>query len=189
MKKWTKIAGAVLVGPLLLLQSGCMTRALWTGQLTETFNSPSAPTRLALFDVPDRGDVLVQYDELGPWHDRPHVRRFLVNDNEERLQLGKEPIFVTSLPVEARPLETNPRMPRTEMWAKVSANGMTFTICRADGRCDGPFSLPTYHGTTGKAKMLVMTPLTVGVDSTIIGGVLGCCFVYGLFQSGGSLRL
>lgn len=167
MEKRIKIAGSVLAALLLLLQPGCMTRALWTGDLTETYHAPSSPTGLALFDVPDKKDVLVQYEELGPWNDRPHIRQFLLHDNVERLELGKQPIFVSSLPLEARPL------PREEIWADVSANGTTFTVNRANRSPEGPFSLPTYRGASGKAKIAVMTPLTVAVDSTVIGGWLG----------------
>jgi hypothetical protein len=169
------------------LLQGCMTHALWTGQLTETFNSPSSPTHLAVFDVPERGDLLVQYDELGPWNDRPRVRQYFVKENAERLQSGKTPIFVPGVPVEAIPLpvSTNSSVPPAGTWAESSANGTTFFIHREGTKGEGPFVLPTYRGASGRAKVFLMTPLTGAVDSTVIGGVLACDFVVGQCTSGG----
>src|SRR5712671_3842358 len=48
---------------LALLLNGCMTHALWTGELVETFHEPSFPNHLALFEASEKQDVIVQYDE------------------------------------------------------------------------------------------------------------------------------
>jgi hypothetical protein len=111
----------------------------------------------------------------GPGMTGPRVRQYFVKENAERLQLGKQPIFVPGVPMGAIPLpvSTNSSVPPAETWAELSANSTTFTIHRANGSGEGPFVLPTYRGASGCAKIILMTPLTGAVDSTIIGGLVG----------------
>ncbi|HXI71546.1 MAG TPA: hypothetical protein VNN22_14420 [Verrucomicrobiae bacterium] len=44
--------------------------------------------------------------------------------------------------------------------------------------------MPTYNDGQGRVEKIALTPVAVTADLTIVGGILGCWFAYGMAQSG-----
>lgn len=47
----------------------------------------------------------------------------------------------------------------------------TFTIIYTNGLADGPHQLPSYQGLCGKAELVLLTPVAILADATIIGAI------------------
>ena len=63
MRILKRVVNAMVAVALSVVLSGCATNALWT-EGAVSFHEPYPPSRLALFNLPERGDVLALYDEL-----------------------------------------------------------------------------------------------------------------------------
>src|SRR5712664_2536759 len=94
MQTFWKVSARILASLALLSTSGCMTHALWSGELAESFHEPSSPNQMALYETPDRCEVLVQYDELSPWKGSAQRRAYLMRENSARIESRKKPRFV-----------------------------------------------------------------------------------------------
>jgi hypothetical protein len=174
----------------LFSTGGCMTHALWTGELASSLHEPSTPDNLALFEAPKRHDILVQYDELSPWSDSPRRRAYYLRKNISRIEARKEPKFVnpaiashlSPIPLRYEPLWM------TNQWATfttASVSNHWFTVASAHEPVEGPFPLPNYTGATGNLKLVALTPCTVTIDGSIVGSVLA--FFYWEYRSGAPL--
>jgi hypothetical protein len=160
-----------------LISNGCTTSALWRGDLVESYHEPSGPNQTAFFVDQKKQDVLVRYVELTPWGDKPRVRAYYVRQNADRLQERRRPRF--ERPAAANRLEplplyigaARPDVP-PQMWVVASEKGNEFTIYRDKGPPEGPYELPVYRGKSGNFKLALMTPATVAVDTSIVGGIL-----------------
>jgi len=183
--------------PLLLLTfgSGCATKALWTNGYLEDCREPASPVNLHLFDASQKNDLLVVYDEYSERSDRIHTRAYRLNENQSRMAQLRAPHFTNtnltgnlpSVPVfyESTSIETN--LTRT-LYAVVATNNQSFTLYSGN-REIGSHDLPVYNDGWGRVEKVAMTPLAVTADLTIVGGYLGCCFIYGLAQSGYSVTV
>jgi len=178
----------------LFSTGGCMTHALWTGELASSLHEPSTPDNLALFEAPKRHDILVQYDELSPWSDSPHRRAYYLRKNIPRIEARKKPWFVdpavasrlSPIPLHYEPLLMTNQSDTGAAFTTASVSNHWFTIAVAHQPVEGPFPLPNYTGATGNLKLAALTPITFGIDSSIVGGVLG--FLYLEYRSGGPLE-
>jgi hypothetical protein len=158
-----------------------MTHALWTCELAESFHEPSSPNRLALYDAPDRREVLVQYDELSPWSDSPRPRAYFVREGCARVGSDKKPRFValtvanglSPIPLCNKHQVASTVESASGTYAVTSTNNNLFTIVRTKGHAQCSFELPRYRGATGDLKLVLLTPVTLVLDASIVGGVAG----------------
>ncbi len=173
---------------LLLTLNGCATHALWT-EGSMSFHEPYPPSRLALFEVPEKGDVLAQYDELSPRSDVPRRRAYLLLENNSRIKSVKKPKFATlsatnglaPIPLYAQSSDVPAGI---GVYARTNETGNRFTIVRNAQPWHDAFDLPTYRCWTTTAKRATLTPLTLVLDVTIIGGFV---YVWAHANSGGAL--
>lgn len=169
-------AALVAVGSLL---SGCATRALWSGDLVESYNEPSLPSHTAVFSDSKTGDFIVAYDELNPWSSRPRRKAFVLKSNLTNLSQHIRPSFVrldvtlglAPLP-ECAPRGNVPQEP-TNGRACVSllADGRELTVVDQEGVPWGPYRLPTYRGAAGVTKLVLLTPVMVLADLLLVGAL------------------
>ena len=162
---------------LWLAGSGCVTSELWHGRLVASTYEPSFPRNIALAEDP-QGDVLVQYDELSPWNDRVTRRAYFLAENNDLINAGKAPHFataeqtnhVTLIPIFLEPDAPTNAVPALGTIAVMRTNAMTFVILRPDKLPEGPYELPVYRTSDGTLKIALLTPVTVALDATVVGG-------------------
>jgi hypothetical protein len=184
--RWLKIT---LLLPLLT--SGCATNALWNKTQLDASNEPAADPRLQLFDARQQKDFLVVYDEYSERHDSTHTRAYFLNQNEKRVEQGLKPHFVSTHLSRALPqIPVWPTSPLSNTnfsptaYAFVSTNKQSFIIY-SNGQGTN-HDLPVYNDGWGRTDRIALTPVAVTADLTIVGGVLGCYYIYALAESGHS---
>ena len=172
--------------------NGCMTHALWTGELVELSHEPSFPNHLALFETSEHGEVLVQYDELSPWRTSEQRRTYFLRENLNRLKARKAPRFVepeatnSSAPIPVivdseRATDPDQAPP---IYAITSIGENKFTIFRTNGVSEGPYQLPAYHSISGDLKVVLLTPITITVDAIAMSGFGLYWISYGVARIG-----
>ncbi|HEV2436281.1 MAG TPA: hypothetical protein VG077_09810 [Verrucomicrobiae bacterium] len=179
---------------LPLLTGGCATEALWNKAQLDAWNEPADNSRLQLFDAGQHKDFLVIYEEYSERHDSTRTRAYFLNRNEKRIKQGRKPHFVSArwshqlppVPVSQTQLESGTNFPQTN-YALISTNTQSFTIYSGRQKID--YSLPVYNDGRGQIYRVALTPVAVTVDLTIVGGLLGCWFIYGLAESGYSFTV
>jgi hypothetical protein len=174
MRCWLKFI------PLLpLLASGCVTHKLWTESRLDAWNEPAPQPQLRLFRAAPQNNFLVVYDELAGRNDDLRPRAFFLNPDLSSPAQGSHPHFVN--PNSARGLApvpvffsapTNP----PEFFC-TATNDDGFTIF-AVGQPPRSFALPVYDDGWGRIEKMAWTPVAVVADLTIIGGYLGCVWIY-----------
>jgi hypothetical protein len=195
MRALWKASPQILSALALLGTSGCMTHALWSGEAAESFHEPSSPNRMALYEAPNRREVLVRYDELSPWSDSPRPRAYLLRENSARIQSQRKPRFValsatngfSPIPLLYENRVTSIVGNAFGSYATTSTNGNQFTIVRINGQAQSCYELPTYRGATGNLKLVLLTPVTLVVDAGIVGGVAGYIFLAAVAHSGSGI--
>lgn len=175
-----------------------MTYNLWDGEMIESFHQAALPSNLALFQPTNSTDIIVQYDELSPWWDSVRRRTYYLDENEQRIQGRKKPVFVSAtvtnqaLPI---PIVTdanftlNGAASSTERLPCAIRYGEenVFTIAYANGTTEGPYHLPGYRGMTGNMKLAGFTPVTVTADASVIIGIAAWIYLSAWAQSGAPL--
>lgn len=137
---------------------GCATQALWED---EAFDGVNKPARRANVEVAKfERDWLIQYDEVNEKSARVRRRAYILYANDERVRGHKRPDFVTGIVAAGG-----------EARAVVSDNAPEFTLYDGDAVV-GTYTLPVYPAPSGRVKQILLTPLTVAVDVTIVGAVL-----------------
>ena len=68
------------------------------------------------------------------------------------------------------------------VYAVISTNKQSFTIYSNEQRTN--HDLPVYNDGWGRTDRIALTPVAVTADLSIVGGVLGCYFIYALAESG-----
>jgi hypothetical protein len=171
-----------------ILSSGCATSALWENGQFARFHEPATPANLQFFQSGQRGAVLVEYDESREGDDSIRRRAYWLEPFCKPAKNPHKPSFVSvkaarglsPLPVVDSPAAT----PSTTagLHAVVGTNGADFTL-RSGERTIGIYDLPVYEDASGKTKQVLLTPLAVAADLTIIGGIAaiylwpsGCSF-------------
>jgi hypothetical protein len=141
--------------------------------------------------VPEKGDVLALYDELSPGRDNPRRRACLLLENSDRIKSVKKPKFVNvaatngviAIPLYAQAADVPAGI---GVYARTNSTGNRVTIFRDDLRWHDDFDLPAYRCWITSAKRVTLTPLTVVLDITIIGGYL---YARGFAESGSHLTV
>ena len=183
-----------LVLLLTLLTGGCATDALWNKTDLDAWNEPAQNTDVHLFDARHEKDFLVVYNEYSERHDSVRPRAYLLNRNQERVAQGQKPHFVSTRysrdlpPVQTfqTATEADTNFPQT-IYAVLSSNQHSFTIYSSGEKND--YGLAVYNDGRGRIDRIALTPVAVTADITIIGGFLGCWFLYGLAESGYSMSV
>jgi hypothetical protein len=183
--------------PLLLLTfgSGCATSALWNNPNLEDCKEPASPVNLHLYDAQQKNDLLVVYDEYSERSDKTHTRAYWLNENQSRVDQLRAPHFINanlagnlpSVPVFYGSISNETNLAQT-LYAIVATNNQSFTLYSGD-RAIGAHDLPVYNDGRGRVEKVAMTPIAVTADLTIIGGYVGCYFIYGLGESGYSMTV
>lgn len=177
-----KSAYLMLLGSTLLLSTGCATHYLWTKTEDGSFCEPVPNPQLRLYVDSKGKDVLATYDEMNDHNDRVVRRAYFVFANSRRISHTRQPMFVEP--------ETATRLHPVPL--RVSTNNLANYVPEADGKSSGWFAvmsqqrfglfhndqprgiydLPVYDDGTATAKRLFLTPWTLALDVTIIGGFL-----------------
>ena len=186
-----------LVTVLVLLLTGCdtckqfsLTYRLWDTGDFMSFNEPAAEPKLELFAATNGADVLVVYDAVS--EKRSSVKRKAYYIWASRpLNFQEKPRFVSArrsqgmvaVPILAADVAaTNAIAPPDPPYAVKGLDSRSFTLYPQGGG-SRMVVLPYYQESSGTAMRIVFTPLAVGGDLALIGGVAAFVFAEGLAQS------
>jgi hypothetical protein len=179
---------------LPLLTSGCVTNALWNKTQLDDWNEPANDANVHLFEAFQQKDFLVVYDEYSERHDSIHTRAYFLNQNQKGVAQGQKPHFVNArLSHKLPPVPIFQTLPESDtnfsqiIYAVISTNRQSFTIYSGKEKTD--YSLAVYNDGRGQIDRIALTPVAVTADLTIVGGFLGCWFIYGLAESGYSITV
>lgn len=157
----------------LIPGGGCATHALWNKTSLDAFNQPADDPHLRLFQTRLQNDLLVVYDEYSDRNDAIRTRAYLLNQNQKRLEQCQPPHFVSInrwrglTPVAVLPGSNSP----AAFFASVETNGQSFTIYSRN-RPVHSYPLPVYNDGKARLARIVLTPVALTADLTIIGGYL-----------------
>src|SRR6266446_1801768 len=180
-----RLGWLMLVAVQTLAVGGCATSKLWQEGQFACYHEPASPPHLLLCRSNQSQDVLVQYDESRESDDSIRRRAYWLKPNVERSQQRRRPRFIsveraqglTPVPIADAPVVGATPPPET-MYALVSTNGHAFALLLADREL-GTYELPVYADASGRVKQVLLTPITVAADLTIVGGVVVCyCLPY-----------
>ena len=185
MHQWSRVV--LLLLPLLT--GGCVTNALWNKTDLDAWNEPASNAELRLFEAGERKDFLVVYNEYSERRNSIRTRAYFLNQNQRRVTDGWKPRFVSTrasrglpqVPVFQTVPDFHPGFSPT-IYALVSTDHQSFAICSGTGRTD--YDLAVYNDGRGRIYRTALTPIAVAADLTIIGGYLGCWYVYCVAESG-----
>ncbi len=168
---------------LPLLTGGCMTHGLWNKAQLDDWNEPADNPMLQLFGASQQKDVLVVYDEHSERQDSTCTRAYFLNQSEQRVEQGRKPHFVSAQLSRELPLipvlQTLPVANinfAAPVYAIISTNKQSFTIYLSGQGTN--HDLPVYNDGWGRIDRIALTPIAVTADLTIIGGYLGCLWLY-----------
>ena len=173
-----RLGWLMLVAAQTLVAGGCTTSKLWQEGQFACYHEPASPPHLLLFRSNQSQDVLVQYDEARESDDSIRRRAYWLKPNVERLQQRRRPRFIsvehalglTPVLIADAPVVCAAPPPET-IYAVVSTNGHAFALHLADREL-GKYELPVYADASGRVKQVLLTPITVAADLTIVGGVV-----------------
>jgi hypothetical protein len=179
-----------LLAPLWLV-GGCATKALWKDAPLDAYNEPDDFPGVRLFEAKSN-DVLVIYREYSERHDYTRTRAYLLNQNQKRVAAHRRPHFVGTNWLSGMtliPLLSETNLPATALppkpYATIATNGLAFQLFSAEAETN-TYELPVYNDGRGKWERIVLTPITVAADITIVGGFIGYLWLHGMAESGGS---
>jgi hypothetical protein len=186
-----KVKYIIRLLPLLLLTlgGGCETKALWNNGNLEAVKEPANNASLRLFDSKQQNDLLVVYDEYSERSDKIRTRAYWLNENEMLVNQRHAPHFVNTnlmrnLPSAPVFYSTSWKINSTLMlYAVVETNQQSFTLYSGNHEI-GSHDLPFYNDGKGRVEKIALTPIAVTADLTIVGGYIGCLWIYGM--GGGS---
>lgn len=166
---------------LPLFTGGCVTHQLWTESKLDEWNEPAPNPNLRLFANDQMDDLLVVYDEFSERRSSTHTRAFFLKPNQTSLAQHTRPHFVNSGTAQNLPpvpvLSAMPLVPPESLYAVAITNSAAFTVFFDEYEL-GSYELPVYNDRVGRAERIALTPVTVTMDATIIGGVLGITYLY-----------
>jgi len=161
-----------------LLPGGCATKALWEEVRFARFHEPASPATLRLAYSNRAQDVLVEYDESCEEKTFIKRRADFLYDNRQRIETRRKPRFVRpARAVGFEPIRVleSPRAitapAAAGIHAVVSTDNQSFTLYTNEMSL-GSFDLPVYTDASRKTKQVLLTPVTVTTDLTIVGGYL-----------------
>jgi len=98
---------------------------------------------------------------------RENISRIESGDKTPFCKLGTTNGLATITLYEVADCATN-LISTSTVYAVISTNGSRFTIVSANGDCNGSFELPTYRSASGKLKLILLTPVAVVLDVSIV---------------------
>ena len=187
---------------LLLLGTGCqtvehysLTYRVWDNEDWRKFSEPAPNPNLALFEAPQRADVLVQYDALSEKRSTVKRRTYYLQQSQAHIAAGKKqklvrpsvaggmkPIAVLS----TRGALTNPP-PGLPVYAVPTQEGLGFTLHRPT-ESEATVDLPVYAETAGTPTRIVLTPFAVAGDTVMVGVVAAVVGFFWWIQSGAPIH-
>jgi hypothetical protein len=176
---------------LLTLGNGCATKALWEGNGLEAWKQPDTDPHLRLFAAKQPGDILVVYNEYSERSDATHTRAYWLNQNQKLIEDRRSPHFVNSDTAVGNPTipvflaSANEMNLPTPPYAVLATNCQSFTLYLSVDAIES-HDLPFYNDQKGKVEKFALTPLATAADITIVGGILGYCWLQGAASSGAS---
>jgi hypothetical protein len=161
-----------------VLLSGC-TAALWKKDTFAYYHRPADPANLQLFYSPARKDILVRYDESTEKTGAISARCYWLETNTERINLGYKPHF-SSLKLteglEAIPISKmapgSPVPSKASFAVAMQEDDDSFTLYHGGEQLES-YKLPTYVEPSRRVKQILLTPLALAGDATVIGAVIG----------------
>jgi hypothetical protein len=181
-----KVKNIIRLLPLLLLTlgSGCATKALWNNGNLEAVKEPANNASLRLFDSKRQNDLLVVYDEYSERTDGIHTRAYWLNENEMLVNQRHAPHFVNTnlmrdlppVPVFSQPISSKTNL--TPMLYAVGATNQQSFMLYSGNHESGSHGLPFYNDGKGRVEKIALTPFAVTADLTIVGGYIGCLWIY-----------
>ncbi|HEX4263265.1 MAG TPA: hypothetical protein VH597_02915 [Verrucomicrobiae bacterium] len=182
MKLKTAFLTAALFA-FVMLGSGC-TIALWHNDIIDSWNEPATDSHVRLFQSQPPEKILVVYTEHCGHKDAMRTQAYWLDENRKQPERHQAPHFVstnsctglTAIPVFLSPPEP-PNLP--PFYAVTATNGQSFSLYSGKTKT-ASHNLPSYDDSTGEVEKVLLTPVAVAGDLTIIGGVIGYIYVGGL---------
>lgn len=186
MKSPRSLTALLLAGVLPL--TGCqtydeygLTHKLWSDASLTDHYEPAGTRAVKSFQRPPSPRLLVSYDELRERNDTVRRRAFFLPDSAKTLAEHGKPGFTNPAPgagwVEIPVIVAGEPAPDAPVYLKLSADHRSFVIVRG-GCTDGPHHLPTYVDQSSTAFRVVMTPVAVVADVTVVALFCGVMFIY-----------
>jgi len=168
---------------LLTLGSGC-TMALWQNDIVDSWNEPATQSHVRLFQSKPPEKILVVYTEHSGRKNVMRQQAYWLDENQKHPEQHRAPHFVSTnssaglaaIPVFLSPPDSTNLPPR---YAVVAPDGQSFTLYSGETKT-ASYHLPAYDDSTGEVEKVLLTPVAVTCDLTIIGGVIGYIYVGGL---------
>jgi hypothetical protein len=168
----------ILVVCQAVLLSGC-TSALWEKERFARCHWPANPPNLRLFYSEPARDVLAEYDEVSEGTPTVQHRAYWLEPNALAVAAERQPQFVAVTNVQdlvVVPVTENVARPPPSayqgLYAVVSTNGQSFSLYLG-GKEPTDYRLPMYFTGSGqRVKQVLLTPLAVATDATVVGGVV-----------------
>jgi hypothetical protein len=162
---------SLVLGLCAVLGSGCATKALWEEGQFARFREPAMPAELELFRSDDAGKVLVVYDEEADDGSERRRRAFWADLNVQPPDNPRRPRFVGTELMNG--LERVPVVEEAAAkdFSAVMSGARGFTLFK-DGQEVWSYRLPVYEDGSARMKQIVLTPLTIVADITVMGGIL-----------------
>lgn len=171
---------------MLILLPGCATHYLWNDSQFSEPHAPAVENHLQLYEIPQNYELLAVYDEFAP-RGVSHRRAYFVFQNDDLIAASKKPAFLlpSAIPIgtlvptfEPSGLNTATNLPLFAV--KSGSYGFEFYQRGFEAR---HYDLPRYRDRWNTSKQLLITPLAVALDSTIVAGVVAVGAAY--LQAGG----
>jgi hypothetical protein len=167
---------------LFVLQSplwtGC-TALLWNKSTIATYYHPTDPANLQLYYSDARKDLLVQYDESREREKKVQRRSYWLEPNLTLVNNAQKPQFVdavslnglTPLPLTVTP-PVSPPIGFKGLYVVCQTHDPRFTLFSGTNELHA-CTLPIYHADQQVALKVLLTPLALVADATLVGGFFG----------------
>jgi hypothetical protein len=164
-----------------LLLNGC-TAMLWEEGRFAQFHKAADPANLKLYYSEQRRDVLVLFDEITEDEPPARLRAYWLEPNTKNILNRSKPHFVppesanglTPISLVPSTADASPAV-TTRLYAVVSTNGGSFTLSSNQKNLVEQ-ELPVYYDGSGRrVAQVLLTPVAVAVDLTIVGAVVAVC--------------
>ena len=161
-----------------LFTAGCATQSVWEAGRFSQFSEPAPAPRLRLYHSAAEKDVLVVYDEISERDHAVKERAYFLYRNADRIEQRRRPRFVDAglakhfapLPIALTPAPP-PGLPPAGLYAVASTNRPAFALW-SEGRSISSHELPVFLDRSGRVTQVLLTPVAVVADATVVGGVI-----------------
>jgi hypothetical protein len=168
--------------------AGCTTGTLWGDASLVHSHFAGDPPNLAIYRAEQGNDVLVEYNEACDYNSSIVRRAFWLKENQNRILEKQKPHFVspdTAKNLEEILLELSVQGIQTiKPSASYSADREILTVVFEEAR-EEQCELPRYADSSSTTKKVLLTPIAVATDATIVGAFVGTHWWAGLGGTGG----